>query len=135
MNRGQTWSRCSASDIWSDDYIHTQLSTTNKNTDIYALFSKRLREKGFERSAAQCRIKAKKLRQEYIKVRDALNKTGSSGKEKIDDLDKLLGTKPVVDPVDVVESYESSAQSSASNNANTADLAPASDTDVDGEFI
>uniref|UniRef100_A0A3Q1IBE2 Myb/SANT-like DNA-binding domain-containing protein n=1 Tax=Anabas testudineus TaxID=64144 RepID=A0A3Q1IBE2_ANATE len=114
MNRGQTWSREEVQcliDIWSDDYIQAQLSTTHKNSYVYAQFSKRLREKGIERSAAQCRIKAKKLRQEYIKVRDALNKTGSSGKEKdkfpwFDDLDKILGTKPVIEPVDVVESHE-----------------------------
>ncbi len=55
-------------------------------------------------------MKAKKLRQQNIKIRDSLRKTGSSGEEKdkfvwFNDLDKILGTNPVVDSVDVVESY------------------------------
>ena len=53
----------------------------------------------------------KKLRQTYIQVCDALGKTGSSGKEKdtfiwFDKVDKISGTKPVVDPVDIVENGE-----------------------------
>ncbi len=64
----------------------------------------------FNRSVEQCCVKAKKLRQQYIEIRDSLRKTGSSGEEKdkfvwFDDLDKILVTNPVVDPVDVVESY------------------------------
>ena len=39
-----------------------------------------------ERSAEQCRLKIKKLRQQYIKVRDTLRKSGSSGEER----DKLI---------------------------------------------
>ncbi|XP_067284760.1 uncharacterized protein [Pseudorasbora parva] len=111
----------------------SQLSKTHKNSAIFSVFSKQLREKGFDRSVEQCRVKAKKLRQQYIQVRDALNKTGSSGKEKdkfpwYDDLDSILGTKPDVDPVDVVESHESST-SSASNDATDASTT-ASDVDV-----
>jgi len=71
--------RCGASEIWSDDYISAQLSTTHKNSEIYVLFSKQLRERGFHRTVAQCHAKAKKLSQQYIQVRDALNRTGSCG--------------------------------------------------------
>ncbi|KAL2082804.1 hypothetical protein ACEWY4_022622 [Coilia grayii] len=102
-NRGQTWA-CeeiqALIDIWSDEYISEQLSATHKNSEIYAIFSKQLREKGYNRSPEQCRIKVKKLRQKYIQVRDALGKTGSN------EIDKILGTKPVVEPVDVVENDE-----------------------------
>ncbi|XP_073729883.1 uncharacterized protein [Misgurnus anguillicaudatus] len=134
-NRGQSWSaaeiRCLL-DIWADDFINAQLSSTHKNSDVYGVFSKRLREKGFNRTVAQCRIKAKKLRAEYIKIRDALNKTGSDGTEKekfpwFDELHQILGTKPIVDPVDVVESIDSPASSTVS----TTDLSP-TDTSFDG---
>ncbi|XP_048048605.1 uncharacterized protein LOC125269701 isoform X2 [Megalobrama amblycephala] len=139
--RGQTWS-CeevrSLIEIWTDDHIRSQLSKTHKNSAILSLFSKQLRERGFDRSVEQCRVKVKKLRQQYIQVRDALNKTGSSGKEKdkfpwYDDLDNILGTKPDVDPVDVVESHESSTLSASSDaiDASTVDQATASNTDVD----
>ncbi|XP_073722019.1 uncharacterized protein [Misgurnus anguillicaudatus] len=136
--RGQTWS-CeevrNLIEIWSDEHIRSQLSKTHKNSVVFSLFSKQLRDREFHCSVEQCRVKAKKLRQQYIQVRDALNKTGSSGNEKdkfpwYDDLDKILGTKPDVDPVDVVESHEYST-SSSSNDANTGDRATASDTDID----
>lgn len=53
--------------------------------------------KGFELSPAQCRVKVKELWQLYMKVRDALSKSGSSGDKKdkcpwYDELDKILGT-------------------------------------------
>lgn len=136
-NRGQTWA-CeeiqALIDIWSDEYISEQLSATHKNSEIYAIFSKQLREKGYNRSPEQCRIKVKKLRQKYIQVRDALGKTGSSGKEKdkfiwFDEIDKILGTKPVVEPVDVVENDEPEP---VSPNV-TFDVTLPSDPDVDGE--
>ncbi|CAM4735686.1 unnamed protein product [Leuciscus chuanchicus] len=141
--RGQTWSSeevRSLIEIWSDDHIRSQLSKTHKNSEIFGLFSKQLRERGFQRSVEQCRVKAKKLRQHYIQVRDALNKTGSSGKEKdkfpwYDDLDNILGTKPDVDPVDVVESHDNSTLPSSDSNdatdASTVDRASASDTEID----
>lgn len=46
-------------DIWSDKHIKEQLATTHKNSDIYALFSKHLRERLSEISE-QCCVKAKK---------------------------------------------------------------------------
>ncbi|XP_034065690.1 uncharacterized protein LOC117542234 [Gymnodraco acuticeps] len=74
------------------------------------IFSDRLKQLGFNRSVEQCRIKVKKLRQQYIKVRDALQKSGSSPSIKetfiwYEDLDSILNTRPIVSPVDVVESY------------------------------
>ncbi len=66
---------------------------------------------GFKRTAEQCRIKVKKLHQQYHKVRDSLRQSGSSGEEKdkcpwYDELDAILGTRPTSNLVDVVESYE-----------------------------
>ncbi len=61
--------------------------------------------KGYEHSVKQCRVKAKKLRQQYIKVQDQLARSGGStdAKDKFtgfDELDQILRTKPV-EPVDV----------------------------------
>ncbi|KAK7888843.1 hypothetical protein WMY93_024403 [Mugilogobius chulae] len=114
MNRGQTWAKEEVEcliEIWADEHICAQLSSTHKNAEIYSIFSKQMRERGYLRSVEQCRTKTKKLRQQYIKIRDALSKTGSSTKVKdkfvwYDALDKILGTKPDVEPVDIVESFE-----------------------------
>lgn len=126
MSRGLTWSseetRCLL-DIWADVQISQMLEKTHKNAEVYKIFSKQMRERGFERSVEQCRVKVKKLRQNYIKVRDALSKTGSSGEEKdkcpwFDELDKILGTRPTVCPVDIVES--SPADKTSSNASHSA---------------
>uniref|UniRef100_A0A8C6WRK9 C2H2-type domain-containing protein n=1 Tax=Neogobius melanostomus TaxID=47308 RepID=A0A8C6WRK9_9GOBI len=100
--RGQTWSTAEIScllEVWADDFINAQLSTTHKNSAIYAVFSKRLRAKGYSRSISQCRIKAKKLRAEYIKTRDAITKGGAdeSIKDKFpwyDQMDDILAQNP-----------------------------------------
>lgn len=134
MNRGLTWSSAEVKcliDIWSDEHIAEQLCKTHKNTEIYKVFSERLQDMGYNRSIEQCRAKAKKLRQQYIKVRDSLRKTGSSGDEKdkftwFDELDKILGTNPVVDPVDVVESNEPDNCDPALSSANISSQAEGS---------
>ncbi|KAK7944710.1 hypothetical protein WMY93_000438 [Mugilogobius chulae] len=66
---------------------------------------------GFIRTVVQCRTKVKKLRQQYIKIRDMLRKSGSSGDEKdkfplYDQLDAILGTRPTSSPQYIVESYQ-----------------------------
>uniref|UniRef100_A0A672GFN0 C2H2-type domain-containing protein n=1 Tax=Salarias fasciatus TaxID=181472 RepID=A0A672GFN0_SALFA len=130
MNRGQTWSkeeiRCLI-EIWADEHISAQLSSTHKNADIFKLFSKQMREHGFQRSVEQCRIKTKKLRQQYIKVRDALKRSGSSTTVKdrfewFDSFDKILGTKPDVEPVDIVESFENAMEAPAEETLTDADV-------------
>ncbi|XP_029940527.1 uncharacterized protein LOC115382778 [Salarias fasciatus] len=142
--RGLTWSkseiRCFL-DIWSDDFIRTQLSTKHKNSGVFALFSERLLAKGFSRSVEQCRIKAKKLRQDYMRVRRALDETGGRGVDQkqlmwFDKLHKILGTKAVCDPVDVVESYENQPTPfvpADNTRPPSAGMSPVSeDTSVDG---
>ncbi|XP_049917254.1 interferon-induced protein 44-like isoform X2 [Epinephelus moara] len=114
MSRGQTWSFEEVQaliDIWSEDYMSQLLVATHKNYEVFKLFSERMAARGFNRSAVQCRIKVKKLRQQYVKVRDSLRRSGSSGEEKekfiwYDDLDSILGTRPTSSPKVVIESFK-----------------------------
>ncbi len=68
---GQSWG-CeevrSLIEIWSNDHIKSQLSKAHKNSAVFSLFSKQLRVRGCNRSVEQCRVKAKKLREQYIHV-------------------------------------------------------------------
>lgn len=145
-------------EIWSNESISQLLEKVHKNTEVFKLFSEKMKENGFNRTVEQCRVKVKKLRQQYIKVRDALQKSGSSSdvKEKFvwyDDIDNILNTRPQVSPVDVVESYEeeeapstactsplSPAQESRSSSVDTEmdsrdSLADAEDSDKIGKFM
>nr|XP_061828719.1 uncharacterized protein LOC133614617 isoform X1 [Nerophis lumbriciformis] len=100
MSRGQTWS-CEETQaliaVWSDNYVSQLLATTHKNIHVFNLFSEKMAAWGFNRTAQQCRIKVKKLRQQYIKVRDSIRNNGCFGDEKdkfpwYDQLDEILGT-------------------------------------------
>nr|XP_055051220.1 uncharacterized protein LOC129437078 [Misgurnus anguillicaudatus] len=94
--RRQTWS-CeevrNLIEIWSDEHIRSQLSKTHKNSAVFSFFSKQLRDRGFHCSVEQCQVKAKKLRQQYIQVRDALKKTGSSVTRKTSSPGTMIWTK------------------------------------------
>lgn len=144
--RGPSWSEEETQcllDIWSDEFISTQLSTTHKNSKVYAEFARRLVEQGFNRSGEQCRVKAKRLRSHYMRVRRALEETGDDCAEKekfqwFDQLDKILGLKGVDDTVDVVESCESPSSPPGGGTADqacppTGCMSPVSeDASVDG---
>ncbi|KAK7898742.1 hypothetical protein WMY93_019595 [Mugilogobius chulae] len=114
MARGQTWSEEEVKaliDIWSDENISQLLVTTHKNNEVFKLISEKMEALGFIRTVVQCRTKVKKLRQQYIKIRDMLRKSGSSGDEKdkfplYDQLDAILGTRPTSSPQYIVESYQ-----------------------------
>ncbi|XP_037538431.1 trihelix transcription factor GT-3a-like [Nematolebias whitei] len=114
MARGQTWSEEEIKaliQVWSDENISQLLVTTHKNNEVYRLISLKMEELGFQRTAEQCRNKVKKLRQQYIKIRDMLRKSGSSAdmKDKFpwyDELDVVLGTQHTSSPQHVLESYQ-----------------------------
>lgn len=107
---------------WSSEetsYIAQLLERTHKNTDVFCKFSKQMKERGYEWSPAQCHVKVKKLQQLYMKVCNALSKSGNSEDEKskypwYDELDKILGTRPTVCPVDIVESYSPTDKTTSS---------------------
>ncbi len=108
MSRGLTWCneevKCLI-EIWADEQISQMLDTAHKNYETYKIVSEWMKERDCEHSVEQCCERAKKLRQQYIKIRGQLAKSGGSTDEKdkftwFDELSKILGTKPVVEPED-----------------------------------
>lgn len=96
---------------------------------------------GFNRSVDQCRIKVKKLHQQYIKVHDVLRKSGSSGEEKhcfplYNDLDVILGTRPKTSLKHIVDSYEGETHQTASPAPTEEDDGSADrESDKSGKFV
>ncbi|CAF94564.1 unnamed protein product [Tetraodon nigroviridis] len=91
------------------------LASTHKNREVFKLFSEKMAALGFHRSVEQCRIKVKKLRLQYFRVRDAIGKSGTSAEEKekfvwYDELDGILGSSPASRPKQVVESFKEEAR-------------------------
>ena len=64
----------------------------------------RMKEAGFERSAAQIQAKLKNLRQSFYKAKDAITRNGTSSDAAtkfcphFEALDAFLGTKPISQP-------------------------------------
>ena len=65
--------------IWGDDLVQTQLEGCKRNKLVYEKVSESTKKAGFERSAVQCREKAKKLKTEYRKIKDKHCVTGRNG--------------------------------------------------------
>lgn len=111
MFRGQTWSTEEVQtliSIWSDATMAQLLASTHKNREVFKLFSEKMAALGFHRSVEQCRIKVKKLRLQYFRVRDAIGKRGISAEEKekfvwFHELDGILGSRPSGRPERVKE--------------------------------
>lgn len=62
--------------LWADERVQKQLRSY-KNEHIYAKFSSEFAALGFNRTSKQCREKFKKLKQEYRKLKDDDNMSGS----------------------------------------------------------
>jgi len=62
-------------EIWGDDRIQAQLEGTHRNKDVYTKIAREMSEAGFERTFQQCRDKLKKLKAEYIKLKDKQGRT------------------------------------------------------------
>ncbi|XP_024143238.1 trihelix transcription factor GT-3a [Oryzias melastigma] len=105
--KGALWSRVEVEfllEIWADDTIQDELDKTHKNSKIYSKIRDVLNSRGFNRTTEQCRDKIKKMRCQYLKIRDALRRSGSSLDEKdkifwFDAVDKILGQKPCSEAV------------------------------------
>lgn len=64
--------------IWGRENIQAQLEGCKRNQEVYKKIARELQSEGYERTFQQCREKIKKLKQEYTKVKDRLNKTGEA---------------------------------------------------------
>ncbi|XP_056463385.1 uncharacterized protein LOC130403195 [Gadus chalcogrammus] len=88
-------------EIWADDSIQSQLDTTHKNSGVFGAIRDYLEHRGYHRTMGQCRDKVKKLRFQYLRVRDALRRSGLSSDEK--------GRFPWYDAVDLIIGHKTSS--------------------------
>lgn len=111
-NRGQLWKDDETRElilIWGDVEVMRMFDSKHKNGKVYSKIKDRLKAKGFNRSVEQCQTKLKTLRQQYIKIRDMMRRSGESPAIKakckhFDELDAFLGTRPATEPDGVIDS-------------------------------
>ncbi|XP_071061754.1 zinc finger and SCAN domain-containing protein 32-like [Pseudochaenichthys georgianus] len=82
--------------IYSKDGMQQLLQKAVPNSKCFERCSQKLLEMGIVHSAHGCRIKIKKLRQDYKKIKDHNNKSGNYRKTSkwYERLDDLLGQRP-----------------------------------------
>ena len=89
---------------------------------MFETIARELQSEGYDRSYQQCREKVKKLKQEYKKIKDKLNKTGESGRMHLkswdffDPLDSIWGHKPATHPPAVVDTLAEIEDANQSNS-------------------
>ena len=98
-DRGSTWDEeevIQLSHIWADE----------RTPPIVEKMAKTLAEAGFTRTFSQVREKIKQLKQNYKKIKDNNNKSGNNRKtcKYFEELDKILGDRPITTPPSVIES-------------------------------
>lgn len=81
--------------IYAEEEIQREFESTARNDKVYAKMAARLAEMNINHTVKQVREKLKKLKQDYKKVKDHNNRSGTEKRSKwYDRLDALLGHKP-----------------------------------------
>ncbi|KAL3042265.1 hypothetical protein OYC64_020249 [Pagothenia borchgrevinki] len=83
-------------EIYAEHVTQGMLLKAVPNSKMFDRCSKKLLEMGIVHSAMACRLKIKKLRQDYKKIKDYNNKSGNDRKTSkwYERLDALLGHRP-----------------------------------------
>jgi hypothetical protein len=100
VTKGEVWTdeeTLSLINAWGDSKILAMMQETNRNSKIYSEISEAMVKDGHKRDWKQCRTKAKHLKNQYMKYKDSLKKSGNRrGKEPkfFKELDRILGDTP-----------------------------------------
>ncbi|MCI4388382.1 hypothetical protein PGIGA_G00085040 [Pangasianodon gigas] len=80
--------------IWSEDEVQRELESTVRNQKVFEKISQRMWELGYNRSPDRCRVKIKKLKQDYRRLKEYNKRNGTNRKTKWHDaLDAVLGRR------------------------------------------
>ena len=95
-------------ELWGEDRIQAQLEGCKRNKEVYATISRKMEVAGYQKSATQCRDKAKKLKKTYRAIKDKHGKTGEGRKKWLffEAMDSVLGDKPATRPAVLVDTMD-----------------------------
>ena len=90
-------------EIWGNDAM---LEGSQRNKDVFKKIACKMEAAGYSKTAKQCQGKMKKLKYEYMKIKDKHGQTGEGRKDWkfLEPMDAVLGHKPATRPPVVVES-------------------------------
>lgn len=113
--------------IWSEDEVQRELEGTVRNQKVFQKISQRMWELGYNRSPDRCRMKIKKLKQDYRKLKEYNKRNGMNPKTNqwYEALDAVLGRR-----LGVTETSTSSLLESVMKCNSVEDRADTDDEDV-----
>lgn len=81
--------------IWSEDEVQRELEGTVRNQKVFQKISQRMWELGYSRSPDRCRVKIKKLKQDYRRLKEYNKRNATSRKTNqwYEALDAVLGRR------------------------------------------
>lgn len=80
--------------IWSEDEVQRELEGSVRNQRVFQKISQRMWELGYNRSPDRCRVKIKKLKQDYRRLKEFNKRNGYRKKNQwYDALDAVLGRR------------------------------------------
>ncbi|MCJ8742620.1 hypothetical protein PDJAM_G00084180 [Pangasius djambal] len=81
--------------IWSEDEVQRELEGNVRNQKVFQKISQRMRDLGYNRSPDRCRVKIKKLKQDYRRLKEYNKRNGTNRKKNrwYDALDAVLGRR------------------------------------------
>ncbi|XP_064645955.1 zinc finger and SCAN domain-containing protein 20-like [Lineus longissimus] len=109
LQRSPAWSRderLALLRIWRDEDIEGQLQGNHRNSHVYSRIAELLKLEGYDRTTDQCRNKLKSMKGDWVKARNNLGRSGTSGRNGFGDeelLDEVLGTRPIHNPRHIVD--------------------------------
>ncbi|XP_060752311.1 zinc finger protein with KRAB and SCAN domains 2-like isoform X2 [Tachysurus vachellii] len=85
--------------IWSEDGVQRELEGTVRNQKVFQKISQRMWELGYNRSPDRCRVKIKKLKQDYRRLKEYNKRNGMNPKTNqwYEALDAVLGHRSVTE--------------------------------------
>lgn len=104
-----SWSRKEVEnllDLWGEEKMQTALKLNHRNIDYYESIAAEMYARGFNRTAVECRNKAKLMRLEYRRVAEANSRSGAghASCSFYEDLHRILGGDASVHPRRVARS-------------------------------
>ncbi|XP_065448197.1 myb/SANT-like DNA-binding domain-containing protein 2 [Chrysemys picta bellii] len=103
--------------VWGDESVLLELRSKKWNAKIYEKISKAMMERGYSRDAMQCRVKIKKLRQGYQKIKESNGCSGSQPQtcRFYEALHSILGAAATTTPPLSVDSDDGVLSTAASS--------------------
>ncbi|XP_019639725.1 PREDICTED: zinc finger and SCAN domain-containing protein 29-like [Branchiostoma belcheri] len=118
--------------IWGAGEIQRKLDGMHRNIEVFEEIAKAMVERGFNRTAAQCRSKTKALKQKYRTTRDHNSR---SGRDRItcpfyNEMDAFLRDRPSSRPAVIRDSAAPARQDDAEESADEFDSSSEADNSL-----